>query len=130
MRRVDDADLLVDLGKRGNDGDTIKHHRGAGMSWEDQRLRREREQLVQAVVENRSSRSRFMLISPQVRIPHACRKEGIPCKEDAVVEQIAGTLCCMSRCMQSGERDVGGHRGIAITDHRERKRDTLLIWQK
>ena len=32
--------------------------------------------------------------------------------------------------MQSGEIDIGGHKGIAITDHRERKRDTLLIWQK
>src|SRR5258708_39731747 len=110
-----DADLLVDLGKPRSDWLAIERHGLARVSWQDECLRWQREKLVQAVVEQRGARSRFLLVCVQVRMPDTGRKERISSKEDGVIEQVAGALRRMSRSAQRGQHQVRGGERVAIT---------------
>jgi hypothetical protein len=67
---MQDGNLLADLGKRRANWRAIKRHRLTRVSWQDERLRRQREELVQAVVEQRGPRSRFLGVSMQVCCAH------------------------------------------------------------
>ncbi len=114
LRRVKDANLLVDLGKGRANRLAIEWHGLTRVPWQDERLGRQREQLVQAVVEKRGPRSRFLLIGVQVRTPDAGRKERISRKEESIIEQVTGALQRVSRRMQRGQHQVRSCERISI----------------
>ncbi len=121
LRCMKDADLLVDLGKPRADRLAIERHGLTRVSWQDERLRWQREKLVQAVVEKRGPRSRFLLICVQVRTPDTGGKEGISRKEDGMIEQVTGALRRVSRRMQRGQHQVRGSERVAIAHGRKGK---------
>ena len=121
QRRMQEADVLVDLGKPCANRLAIERHGLTGVSRQDERLRRQREELVQAVVEMRGARSRFLLTGVQVRTPDAGRKEGIARKEDGIIEQVTGALRRVSRRAQRGQHQVRDGERVPIPHGRKGK---------
>ena len=109
-----DADLLIDLGQGRAHRLAIEWHGLTRMTRQDERLRRQSEELVQAVVEEGGPRSCFLLISVQVRTPDTGGKESVTRKEDGMIEQITGALRRVSWRMQSGQHQVRGGERVAI----------------
>src|SRR5258708_16080603 len=81
-RRVQEADPLVDLGKLHADRLAIEWHGLTRVPRQDERLRWQREQLLQAVVERGGARPRFLLISVQVSTAVTGRQHGATRQED------------------------------------------------
>src|SRR5438874_285832 len=129
MRRMEDSDLFVDLCERRGDGDAIKWHRHAGMSRQHERVRGEREQLVQAMVECGSASLRLLRICLQVGAPDPCRKEGISGKKRLVIQKVAGAFHRVAWRVESRERQSGQSYRVAIADCSERVGNSLLIRQ-
>ena len=130
LRHVQQADLLVDLGQPRTNWHTVERHGLAGVPWQDERLRWQREELVQAVVEQRGARSRFLGVRVQVGTPDAGRKERVTGKEEGVVEQVAGTLRRVSWRMYRGERQLRGRERVTVAHGCEGKGHALLLRQK
>ena len=93
----------------------------ARVSWQHQRLRGQREELVQAVVEKRGPRSRFLLIGMQIWTPDTGEKERISCEDERMVEQVAGAFHRMAWRVESRKRQVRGCTCVAIAHSRKGK---------
>ena len=100
------------------------------MPRQNERVRGERKQLVQAVIERGSAYPRLLLISFQVGASDACWKEGITREKDVIVKQVAGAFHGVA-CRMESRKQHGGHRErVAIAHGSEREGDTLLSGQK
>ena len=127
---MENSNLFDDPGQRRSDGDAIKWHRGAGMSRQHECVRREREELVQAVVERGSSEAGLLLVRFQVRSSDARWEEGITREKEVIVEQVAGTLHRMTWRVQSRKLHGVRRECVSILHSSKREGDSLLIGQK
>ncbi len=129
-RRMENSNLFDDPGQRRSDGDAIKWHRGAGMPRQHERVRGEREELVQAVVERGSSEAGLLLVRFQVRSSDTRWEEGITREKEVIVEQVAGAFHRMAWRVQSRKQHGRRRECVSIAHCGKREGDSLLFGQK
>src|SRR5690348_732749 len=73
--RMQEIDLFVNLVKPRANRPAVKGDGLAGVAWQDERLRWQGEEFVQAAVEERGARSRLLAARMQIRTPDTGQKE-------------------------------------------------------
>src|SRR5262249_13636362 len=119
----------IHLGKARPERHSIERDRGAGETWQDQRLPGECQQTLKAGVKRVGARSCRRWVREEIRTTDGVQEERIASEERLLVKQVAGAFRRVHGRAQGSQPRTADRDGVVVADRGMGERDSLLLWQ-